>query len=105
MNHAAVSRGDVIVRVGALTVKVNGVPATMVAGVPVTLNLLAAVGLTAMLSLEADRWELTSVAVTVCVPALVSLTLKVPVPLASKLLPGRLVWAFVSLLVKATVPV
>src|SRR5208337_3353891 len=84
----------------ALTVTAPGVPAMTGLENPLTTNCAAAAGLTVMFD-----WlpvMLPLVAVIDCVPAVLSVTLKLPVPLLRAAGLGRVAW--LSLLVMVTVP-
>ena len=87
----------------AVTVRVKAEPAVALAGA-LTAKWVAAAALTAMLLLVPVMPGLTvSVAVIVWLPAVLSVALKLPVPLVNVLLAGKVAWP--SLLVNWTVPV
>lgn len=87
----------------AVTVTKNGVPAVAAAGAE-TSKCVAVVATTVIAPVMPVIEAVTvSVAVTVCVPTVFSVTEKIPVPLMSVLFAGRT--ACPSVLVKCTVPV
>src|SRR5262249_58412375 len=79
------------------------VPAVTVVGEAVSTKVLAAAGLTVTDALPVMELVTVSVAVTVWLPAVFRVALKVPTPLVRVELDGSTAWP--SLLVKATVPV
>src|SRR5262245_19289259 len=74
----------------------------MVAGLAVTVKVLAAAGLTVTVALPVMELVAVSVAVTHWLPAVFSVALKLPVPLVRVVWPGSTAWP--SPLVKWTVP-
>jgi hypothetical protein len=85
----------------AVTVKLNGVPVFAVAAAGETESVDAAAGPTGIVP-EVPVSESAPVAVTVCGPAVFSVTEPVPVPPVIVALAGNTAWA--SELVKCTVP-
>ena len=87
----------------AVTAKLKALPAVALLGA-LTLKWVAAAALTAMALLApVIEVETVSVAVSVWLPAVVSVVLKLPAPLVSVLLLGNPAWP--SVLVKCTMPV
>ncbi len=88
----------------AVTLKLNAVPAVALVGALMT-KCEAAAALTLMLALvPVTDVKTVSVAVIVRVPAKVRVAMKLPTPFVNVLIVGKLVCAFVSVLVNATVP-
>ena len=73
----------------AVTVKVTLLPAVTLVGLPVTANFAVAAALTkTLLLVPAMALLAVSLAVKVCGPAVLSVTVKVPVPAVSVVLDG-----------------
>ena len=87
-----------------MTVKLIAVPAVALAGA-LTTKCVAAAALTVIALLVPVRLLAASVAVSVWLPAVTRVALKVAWPLVSALLAGNFTAALGSVLVNATVPV
>ena len=86
----------------AVTVRLKALPAVAVAGALIV-KCVAVAALTVIVPVVPVMEVVTvSVAVRVWLPAVFKVALKVPAPLVSVLLPGRLAWP--SVLVNYTVP-